>query len=158
MGRERKHDSRRNTHHRRSDFALDIGLRGGDRFHPCVVVLVVVFLISKRRRNLVLRQVNGAGRVVAALFSRLSAVIVIDHVVALVIGPVRRPCCIELVKLFSEGSCTRVVVIANMMPLRPVRVRQAVRHGEAGRRKAGQQRQHEEGPSGPEGSGHAVRI
>lgn len=51
-----------------------------------------------------------------------------------------------------------VVVLPKVMRLGPMRVRHSVRHGQAGRREAGDQRQQDDGPAGPGGSGHSGNV
>jgi hypothetical protein len=96
-----------------------------DRFHTNVIVLMAVFLT---------RQCWDV-----ALGWRKGRCLVVEVAAVLV----------RMAVLGMPVSFVRTVGPLNKMRLGPMSVRNAVRHGEAGRREAGNTCQKEEGPSGP---------
>ena len=75
---------------------------------------------------------------------------------AAIVVVVRRVRCRVLVLLEMPGQAFGDIVesIRSRMRRRFMAMGNAVRHGKAGRHKAGQERQHDHGPPGPDGSHH----
>jgi hypothetical protein len=82
--------------------------------------------------------------------------ICVRHIVVtviMVVAVLRRP-----IMLGQPVIMVPTLVLPEVMRLGPMRVRHSVRHGQAGRREAGDQRQQDDGPAGPEGSGHSGNV
>jgi hypothetical protein len=99
-----------------------------------MIVLMTVLLTGQRRGAT--RQGNG-----------------IRHIVIMVVAVLRRP-----IMLGQPVIMVPIVVLPEVMRLGPMRMRHPVRHGQAGRREAGDQRQQDDGPAGPGGSGHSRNV
>ena len=145
---QREHRQGRVDDDRRLHQGAHIGFAGRARLHASVVVPVLVGLLAQRGVVLVVRErwvvlVIAGGFVLRRVLVRL---------------PMRVFMRANRLVLRCPLVCEHGMTGMRTVLQGAVRMRNAVRHSERGRREAGDQRQQKDGPAGPSGSGHGGNV